>query len=136
MSILVPEVTITLHGHTYIADVTLGLYHENHQPAILLLTSADDPDMYAGELLTKATTNVDRAYLTGMPENCIVAKTWSENEGLWGQLLPLKGPDNLPLFRPLGKAVMLSPYVHGEVIQLVNHAVYALKTLRGELGAH
>ena len=101
---LASNLLLTLGSRSYRADLCLTLY-ENKQPAIVLLSSRpedfDENRAYFSEVLTTATVAVPPAYLTGLGPNLIVAKDYTENEGLWAQLLPLTDPNDLPLFLPL-----------------------------------
>lgn len=108
---VIKGIDITLCGQPYHCDLAVGLYLETLRPAILLVTSPvfieeHDPIQYS-ELLTKASTCVPEEYIQHLPEYCFAAKTWSENEGLWPQLLRLRDENNMVLFEELGQACMM-----------------------------
>lgn len=104
-------VDISLLGIDYHCDLAVGLYPETMRPAILLLTSPvfieeHDPIQYS-EIIAKASVCVPEEYIQHLPEYCFAAKVWSENEGLWEQLLSLRDENNMWLFEDLGQACMM-----------------------------
>lgn len=137
MGTIKSDVRLQLAGHTYFTDIRVGLYVTNMSPAIILFESDDDPTSdHIESVLATATANVDKNWLTGFPEGCVVAKNYSENEGLWEQLATLKDDEGQALFLPTGKKVTLSPFVTGEVFQLSGEAFRMYKQLKGETRGH
>lgn len=137
MGIIKSDICVTLVGRKYFADIRLGIYAKGQAPAIILLAAGADPeDPYGGDVLATASTNVEPTWLLGFPEGCVVAKNYSENEGLWEQLSTLKDDEGESLFLPTGRKVMLSPWVTAEVFQLSGEAMRMYKQLKGETCGH
>ncbi len=104
-------IDITLFAQTYHCDIAIGIYPETLRPAVLLLSSPvfleeHDPIQYS-EIIAKASVCAPEEYIQHLPEYCFAAKTWSENEELWPQLLALKDENNMHLFEDLGQACTL-----------------------------
>jgi hypothetical protein len=96
MKVIASNIPIHLHGQNYTCDLVLGIYASTRRPA-LTLVSALVQDF--GEAIAVVTTNAPDEYLTSLPLPIFCVKTWSENEGLWEQLVSLETDlDNLPLF--------------------------------------
>lgn len=118
------DVPLILASRPYLCDIILTAY-ANGAPAILIVGAESSP--LAGEHLTKATTNQE----SPLPPSMFAAKTWSENEGLWSQLLPLKGEDGLPLFIPTPHSVPCG-FTTAHLVYLGPSLVEAFTTLLQE----
>ena len=118
MKVLKSNVPITLGKYTYHCDIILGLYAQTGQPAIILVDTAEKA-CSMGETVAIASTSVDPAFLTGMPNSYFAGKNWSENEGLWEQLEPLCfGDTPAPLFLKTSKRLTLGHVVGVPVYDL------------------
>lgn len=102
MPILAKNVPLTLFGKTYLVNLFILAYATTQRPAITAHLASDEHfprgDLPAGELLCKATTNVPEEYIQHLPPVYFAAKTYSENEELWPQLLALTDEEGYPLF--------------------------------------
>lgn len=125
MKTLKSSVPITLHNLTYTCDILLSMYVCNRSPAIILRGS--EGSAYEGESITTASVNLKDS----LPPSMFAAKTWSENEGLWSQLLPLKDEKGLPLFIPTSHSVPCG-FTTAHLVYLGPTAVEAFTTLLQE----
>lgn len=112
MKTLLSSISITLHKHRYTCDLVLAQYFNTRRPAILLI------DSISSEPITTATTNVAEEWLAHLPPHLTVCKMYSENEGLWEQLLPLRDSSEHLIFHPTPHKVLLSEWVTAPVVAL------------------
>jgi hypothetical protein len=134
--LLARNVPLTLAGRQYTCDILLGMYVSTLRPSILLADSR--PESLAGDIawlgepIAIASSNAPVEYLQHLPQTCFAAKTWTENEGLWEQLLELADEHaTLPLFIKTKWAVTLG-FAKAPIIQLGHHAEELFHELRNE----
>lgn len=107
MKVIKKDVSVTLHGTTFLCDLVLGVYANNKRPAIILVDASSLPNSL-GETVAIASTNAPGEYLTGMPQSYFAGKNYLENKGLWEQLEPLFWEEtNAPLFLRTSKRLTL-----------------------------
>lgn len=129
--IIKTDVSITLHGHTYLCDLVLGQYASNFRPAILLVDASSIPDSL-GEMVATASINAPAEYLYNIPNHHFPVKVWSENAGLWEQLLSLTDDKDRPLFHSTNKALTLN-FVRAPVVELGVHPLSLFNQLSKEV---
>lgn len=102
MKVLARNIPITLSGRKYVCDVILGLYATTGRPAVMLAESRPESmapqAIWDGSPIAVASTNAPEEYIAHLTKPHFPAKDWTENEGLWEQLLPLTDEDGFPLF--------------------------------------
>ena len=114
MKPLARNIPITLYSQPYEVDILLGMYATSKRPAIILADSR--PSTLPGEKAWEgfpvaiASTCAPEEYIQHLTAPHFPAKNWSENEGLWEQLLPLLDEDGNPLFLPTRHALTLGFY--------------------------
>lgn len=102
MKVIARKIPLTLAGTTHTCNILVGLYAVGSRPAVILV--ATRPDDYPGSLawegapLAIASSVCPPEYIQHLSPAHFPAKTWTENEGLWDQLLLLTDEDNFPLF--------------------------------------
>lgn len=101
MKELASNIPITLFGRQYDCTILLAMYAEGGRPAISLFSKSPEGFL---EPFRLATLNAPD-FLYGMPPTYTIAKTYSENEGLWEQLFSLKDSLGKPLFVKTGVKV-------------------------------
>lgn len=129
MKTLIKNIIITLHNHEYECDILLGMYASSSRPSIILV---DAKDSGLSEVISIATTNAPEEYYTGMSPFAFTCKTWTENLGLWDQLISLTAHDGTPLFLPTGQAFTLG-FTRAQVLQLGPFAKLLFLDLKEEL---
>lgn len=111
MKVLAKGIPLTLAGRKYVVDILIGMYATSHRPSIILVASR--PDTLAGDLawegepIAIASTNAPAEYIQHLSPAHFTMKNYSENEGLWEQLLPLVDEDGFPLFHETRYAITL-----------------------------
>lgn len=120
MKTLLTKHPFKLAGRTYICDLLLGLYPRGKRPAIILVESADST--FIGEPIAIASVNVEPNWLISCSKYATAIKDYSENAGLFQQLLDLRDEDDVPLFINLCMRVTLSPFCAVPVIDLAPRA--------------
>lgn len=128
MRTLLKNLPITLFDVTSNCKLVLGAYGDQAaRPAVILLC-ADEDGIY--EPYSVASVNAPD-FLTGLPQTFTIAKEYSENEGLWEQLLPLCD-ENGPFFEVTKTKVTLG-HARCRVIQLCGTAARIYNELRESL---
>ncbi len=112
MKVLKRNLPITLFGQTTLCDLLLGSYAEKpHRPAIVLMTARPEDfpedEAFFSEPYGKASANAPEEFIQHLSPEHFPAKNWSENAGLWEQLLELSDEDELPLFHPTQHSITL-----------------------------
>jgi hypothetical protein len=136
MKTLARNIPLTMYGRSYLCDIILGLYTLTKRPAIMLVASR--PDSLGGELawdgtpIATASTNAPEEYIQHLTPPHFTAKTYSENEGLWEQLLPLLDEDGFPLFVQTRYKITLG-FATAPIMLLGPNASMSLFDLRDEL---
>lgn len=135
MKTLAKKVPIQLFGTAYTCDVLLGMYENGLRPSIILVTSPEEGNDNAtmSEPFAIASTNPPPEYIQHLPANCFAGKTYSENQGIWEQLLTLTDEnESLPLFAATKWKITLG-FVTAPIYQLGPHATELYEQLRAEL---
>lgn len=125
MRTLLSNLPITLFGQTTSCKLVLGAYGDSGgRPAVMLLCPTE-----GGGWEPYAVASVNSPdYLTGLPQTFTIAKEYSENEGLWEQLLPLCD-ENGPFFEVTKTKVTLGN-ARCRVVQLCGTAARIYEELR------
>lgn len=105
VKVIAKNVPISLSGRKYLCDIILGIYQTSDRPAIMLVESRD------GSPLATASANAPEGYLQHLSTLHFPAKDYSENSGLWDQLVPLSDEWGQPLFH-LTRHVITLGHVH------------------------
>jgi hypothetical protein len=111
MKVLAKGIPLILSSRKYLADILIGMYASSHRPSIILVASR--PDTLAGELawegepIAIASANAPAEYIQHLSIAHFTMKNYSENEGLWEQLLPLVDEDGFHLFHTTRHAITL-----------------------------
>ena len=128
MRTLVKNLPITHFDVTSNCKLVIGAYGDQAaRPAVLLLCATEDGGW---ESYAVASVNSPE-FLTGLPQTFTIAKEYSENEGLWEQLLPLCD-ENGPFFEVTKTKVTLG-YARCRVVQLCGTAARIYEELREAL---
>ena len=135
MKVLARNIPITLSGRKYICDILLGLYASTSRPAIMLAESRPESmspqAIWDGSPIAVASTNAPEEYITHLSKPHFTAKDWSENEGLWEQLMDLLDEDGFPLFVRTRCAITLG-FCKACIFLLGPNACEAFKELLSE----
>lgn len=130
MKTIAQNVKIHLFDKDWICSLHVGLYADSsHRPAIQLTHLAEEG---WEEPFTTATTNKPD-YIYGSPDHHTIAKVYSENEGLWEQLLELSD-ERGKFFRVAPMKVTVGGTTC-HVVELLNSALFAYDELRDALAA-
>lgn len=120
MKTLIRKHPFNLAGRIYSCDLLLGIYPKGKRPALILVESEDSTFM--GEPITIASINIDPNWLISCSKYATVIKDYSENEGLFPQLLALRDESEAPIFVNLEMRVTLSPFATAPVLDLSPYA--------------
>lgn len=124
MKTIAENVKIHLFDKDWTCSVHVGLYADSsYRPAILLTYIAEEG---GEEPFATATTNKPEI-IYGAPDHHTIAKVYSENEGLWEQLLEL-GDERGKFFRATPMKVIVG-WTTCPVIELLNSALFAYDAL-------
>jgi hypothetical protein len=136
MKTLARNIPLTLSSRSYVCDILLGIYTSSQRPAILLVesrpSSLPGERAWAGEPVATASTNAPEEYIQHLTPPHFTAKDYSENEGLWAQLLPLRDEDGFPLFVQTRYAITLG-FVKAPIMLLGPNAALEFSDLRDEI---
>ena len=128
MKTIASNIKIRLFDKEYICALHVGLYADSfHRPAIHLTHLAEGgwEEPFAGATVNKP------EYIIGAPDHHTIAKVYSENEGLWEQLLELS--DEKGKFFRLAPMKVTVGRATCPTVELLNSALYAYDELRDEL---
>lgn len=118
MKTLARDIPLTIAGQKYVCDILLGTYAEPKRPAIILVEarpgSFPAEKLWNGEPVAIASVNVDSEFLEHLSQIHFPMKNYSENAGLWEQLLLLTDSDGFPLFLATHHSI-ISGYVHIQI---------------------
>lgn len=124
MKTIAENVKIHLFDKDWTCSVHVGLYADSsHRPAIQLTHITEEG---WEEPFATATTNKPE-YLYGSPDHHTIAKVYSENEGLWEQLLELS--DERGKFFRVTPMKLTVGWTTCPVIELLNSALFAYDEL-------
>ena len=129
MKTLAKNIPIILHNREYICDILLGIYVSSSRASIILVDTTENG---LSEVVSIASTNAPDEYYTGMSPFAFTCKVWSENLGLWDQLISLIDSSDDPLFLPTGKSFTLG-FTKAPVLQLGHSAQLLFLELQEEL---
>jgi hypothetical protein len=136
MKVLARNIPLTLNGVSYLADIILGIYRTTGRPAILLADSRPDSlspqAIWDGSPIGVASSNAPEEYIQHLTKPHFPAKCWSENKGLWEQLLPLNDEDGFPLFVQTRHAITLG-FATAPIMLLGPNACIEFSILQDEM---
>lgn len=139
MKTLLRNIPLELAGRKYVCDIILGLYQSTKRPAIMLAesrpSSMSPQAIWDGSPTAVASTNAPEEYIAHLTKAHFPAKTWTENEGLWEQLLLLRDEDGFPLFVQTRYAITLG-FCKAPIILLGPNACVDLVELQDEIESH
>ena len=128
MKTIAENVKIHLFDKDYLCSLHIGVYGDaSRRPAVQLTHLADEG---WEEPFATATTNKPEI-LYGAPDHHTIAKVYSENEGLWEQLLELSNEKG-KFFRVAPMKVIIG-WTTCPVIELCNSALFTYDELIDEL---
>lgn len=136
MKVLARNIPLTLNGVAYLADIILGIYQTTGRPAILLADSRPEgvppQAIWDGSPIATASSNAPEEYIQHLTKAHFPAKCWSENKGLWEQLLTLLDEDGFPLFVKTRHAITLG-FATAPIMLLGPNACIEFTSLQDEL---
>lgn len=139
MKVLARNIPLTLSSRPYICDIILSLYQSTQRPAIMLVESRPSTmspqAIWDGAPIAVASINAPEEYIQHLSKAHFPAKDWTENEGLWEQLLLLTDEDGFPLFVRTHYAITLD-FCKALIMLLGPNACIELADLQSEVLLH